>query len=88
MTKTGARQGCIAIQPLHLRHGVGAGRAGKGAGRKGTGQVGAQARGTGGGGGRLGALRHGRLACDTTGQPGHDTTLVAPQYGRASGLCA
>ena len=50
MTKTGARQGCIAIQPLHLRHGVGAGRAGKG-----TRQVGAQAGGTGGGGGGGGA---------------------------------
>ena len=66
MTKKGARQGCIAIQPLHLRHGAGVGRAGAvragsqahdtgGAGtlhggRRRTAR-GAQARCTGGGGG-------------------------------------
>ena len=60
MTKKGARQGCIAIQPLHLRHG-----AGKGAGRGGVRRAGAQARGAQACGtarrGALAALRHGSL---------------------------
>ena len=73
MTKKGARQGCIAIQPLHLRHGAGVGRAGRGAGRTDP-----QARCTGGAGARHG-LRHYDTAawgCDMAREPGHDTAPV------------
>ena len=77
MTKRGARQGCNAIQPLHLRHGAGAGR-------RGAGRVGAQARDTGGAGARHGArhIAQGRARGAAIRQPGAATRLGSPATTR------
>ena len=100
MTKRGARQGRIAIQPLHLRHGAGAGR--RAAGRKATGSWASGRASTRHGGRRSAEWRSAQRVgartrrCDTTawgydttGKPGHDTTLVraSVHLGVLAGLC-
>ena len=82
VTRWDRRQGCIAIQPLHLQHGAGVGRAGKGEGRVGAGRAGAQARSTGDAGSRHSV--QGRASGVATRPAGAcDMALGWPRQGHA-----